>query len=349
VGARGVWLTWVFGAVVTRNVVRGPLHYGIDLDAMASFCAITNNDVETSLPGRVALFVEMQCRNNVVSGNRLAVAGGGGGYGLNVNSFLNTFVSNELEGSGVKISGVAPYPTALSNRFVDNVAIGRFSTQHAGCGNYATENAVTPLNVTDGMALEGCAARPGGCGSPLNTSFGCLDPAANLPAMLFSDASPLLPACANLSGRWSVTGHDRLVINVTQSGNRVAWCAAAPGTPFPGPTQGSGYNGTATIWGAAAEGTVHATYKYSKGVHHNTYGVVTTLPAGCNDLQWFRPQSSGLSPFANWTRIDAGREAALQNHGRGEAANWHREAVRRRITALDRERRQLVRLLAAME
>jgi hypothetical protein len=35
VGTRAIWITWAFGAVVTRNVIRGPFHYGIDLDAMA--------------------------------------------------------------------------------------------------------------------------------------------------------------------------------------------------------------------------------------------------------------------------------------------------------------------------
>jgi hypothetical protein len=44
-GFRAVWLTWAFGVVVSRNVIRGPLHYGIDLDAMASYCTITSNDV----------------------------------------------------------------------------------------------------------------------------------------------------------------------------------------------------------------------------------------------------------------------------------------------------------------
>ena len=225
VGFRAIWLTWVFGAVVSRNVIRGPLHYGIDLDAMASYCTITNNDVETSMAGRVAFFIEMQCRNNVVTANRFAVTGGG--YGMNLNSFLNVLVSNDLAGSNIKLSGVSPYPTALSNRFVDNVGIGHFSTQHAGCGNYATENIVFPQNVSNDMSLENCTRRPGGCAFPLNRSSGCIDPDAGLDAMLFSDVAPEMPGCTALGGDWLASGHDQLTLNCSQHGNElVCWAWA---------------------------------------------------------------------------------------------------------------------------
>ena len=254
-GFRAIWLTWVFGAVVSRNVIRGPLHYGIDLDAMTSFCTITNNDVETSLAGKVALFIEMQCRNNVVTANRLAVAHGDG-YGLNINSFLNVIVSNNLGGSNIKISGVAPYPTALSNRLIDNFHITRFNTQHSGCGNYATENLVSPQNVSNLMTLANCSHRPGGCSGPLNRSFGCIDQDAGATAMLFSDVAPEMPACVALSGLWISTGHDKLSVKLTQDGNHLAWVGLGP---FSDP--GDAYNGTAMISGQSVSGTAHGTYK----------------------------------------------------------------------------------------
>eukprot|EP01047_Picozoa_sp_COSAG01_P104921 COSAG01_NODE_34192_length_551_cov_4.466814_1_plen_114_part_10 len=114
----------------------------------------------------------------------------------------------------MKISGVSPYPTALSNRFVDNVRIGEFSTQHAGCGNYASENVVDPQNVSNKMALTNCSYRPEGCKSPLNQSSGCIDPTAGYAAMVFSDVAPTMPACVSLGGSWLATGHDHLAVNV---------------------------------------------------------------------------------------------------------------------------------------
>ena len=33
---RAIWLTWSVGVIVAGNVIRGPYHYGIDLDAMAA-------------------------------------------------------------------------------------------------------------------------------------------------------------------------------------------------------------------------------------------------------------------------------------------------------------------------
>ena len=96
------------------NVIRGPYRYGIDLDAMASQCVITGNDVRGSL--YAALFIEMQCLHNVVTGNTLVA---NGSYALNLNSFLNFVVLNDLGGGeaksgGLKISGTSPYPVALS-------------------------------------------------------------------------------------------------------------------------------------------------------------------------------------------------------------------------------------------
>jgi hypothetical protein len=96
----------------------------------SSYCILTKNDVEVAVGSdrhaATAFFVEMQCRNNVIAGNRLISNEPEGygmkpeGYGMNLNSFLNFVVSNDLGSSGVKISGKAPYPAALSNRFIDN-------------------------------------------------------------------------------------------------------------------------------------------------------------------------------------------------------------------------------------
>eukprot|EP01052_Picozoa_sp_SAG31_P034499 SAG31_NODE_4041_length_3642_cov_2.683601_1_plen_1147_part_01 len=294
---RGIWLTWAFGVVTTRNTIRGPLHYGIDLDAMASYCTITNNDVATSLPGRVAFFIEMQCRNNVVTANRFLAPKG---YGMNLNSFLNVIVSNDLAGSNMKLSGVAPYPAALSNRLIDNVGIGRFNTQHAGCGNYAAENLVDPHNVSNEMALTNCTHRPGGCTSPLNRSSGCIDPDAGLAAMLFSDVAPTMPGCTALGGLWLATGHDRITVNVTQRSNELAWTGLGPFSDA-----GDTYNGTATIAGHSLSGTIRASYKYSKGYHHSTYRLVATLPATCDEIQWLRLHNGPPEPFENWTKIQA--------------------------------------------
>ena len=296
-GFRGIWLTWAFGVVTTRNTIRGPLHYGIDLDAMASYCTITNNDVVTSLPGRVAFFIEMQCRSNVVTANRFSAPQG---YGMNLNSFLNVIVSNDLAGSGVKLSGVAPYPTALSNRLIDNFGIGRFSTQHAGCGNYATENVLDPRNVSNEMALTNCTHRPGGCASPLNRSSGCIDPDAGLGAMLFSDVAPAMPGCTGLGGMWAATGHDRITVNVSQHGNELTWTGLEPLTDA-----GDTYNGTATITDRDLTGTIYASYKYSKGYHHSSYRLIATLPESCDRIQWLRLHNGPPEPFENWTKTKA--------------------------------------------
>lgn len=293
-GFRGIWLTWAFGVVTTRNTIRGPLHYGIDLDAMASYCTITNNDVATSLPGRVAFFIEMQCRSNVVTANRFFAPQG---YGMNLNSFLNVVVSNDLAGSNVKLSGVAPYPTALSNRLIDNFGIGHFNTQHAGCGNYATENLVDARNVSNEMALSNCTHRPGGCSSPLNRGGGCIDPSQGFDAMIFSDVSPTMPSCTALDGIWVATGHDRITVNVSQHGNELTWTGLGPFTD-----PGNSYNGTATITDRVISGTVHASYKYSKGYHYNTYRLIATLPTSCDQIQWLRLHNGPPEPFENWTK-----------------------------------------------
>ena len=113
---RAIWLTWSVGVIVAGNVIRGPYHYGIDLDAMASQCVITGNDVRGSL--YAALFIEMQCLHNLVTGTTLVA---NGSYALNLNSFLNFVVLNDLGGGeaksgGLKISGTSPYPVALSVR-----------------------------------------------------------------------------------------------------------------------------------------------------------------------------------------------------------------------------------------
>ena len=301
-GFRGIWLTWAFGAVVTRNTIRGPLHYGIDLDAMASYCTITNNDVATSLRGRVAFFIEMQCRSNVVTANRFFAPEG---YGMNLNSFLNVVVSNDLAGSDVKLSGVSPYPTALSNRLIDNFGIGDFNTQHAGCGNYATENLVDPQNVSNEMALSNCTHRPGGCTSPLNRSNGCIDPDAGLAAMLFSDVAPTMPGCTDLGGIWRAAGHDQTTVNVSQHANQLTWTGLGP---FSDPADT--YNGTATISGRVLSGAIHASYKYSKGYHHNTYRLTATLPESCDRIQWLRLHNGPPEPFENWTKTQASSSLA---------------------------------------
>jgi len=134
--------------------------------------------------------------------------------------------------------GCRRYPTALSNKFVANRALGRFNTEHAGCGNYATENVVAPSNVSNQMVLEPCSTRPGGCAGALNRSAGCLDPSAGSAAMTFSDAAPLLPGCTALGGEWLATGHDRLTLNVTQSGSQLAWVGLGPFA-----NKGDAYNG----------------------------------------------------------------------------------------------------------
>ena len=55
------------------NLIRGPYHYGIDLDAMASHSIIASNDVRESLYS--ALFIEMQCLHNVVTSNTFRAGG----------------------------------------------------------------------------------------------------------------------------------------------------------------------------------------------------------------------------------------------------------------------------------
>ena len=307
----------------------------------------------------MALFIEMQCRNNVVTSNRLVAADGG--YGLNLNSFLNVMVSNDLGGSNVKISGAAPYPTALSNRFVDNFGIGRFNTEKAGCGNYATENRVSPQNVSNKMALENCTRRPGGCSSPLNRGFGCIDPDAAArssghghAAMLFSDVAPAMPGCTSLGGLWLATGHDMLTVNVSQRGNKLTWLGLGP---FSAP--GDAYNGSATIASRSVSGTLHGVYKYSKGFHHSTYHLIATLPASCDSIQWLRPHHgipSKPEPFANWTRAKPARQSTLaagnlarqlaQNQRAREAAAAEARALEERRAALDLELATLQAMLA---
>jgi hypothetical protein len=65
----------------------------------SSYCILTQNDVEVVVGSdrhaATAFFVEMQCRNNVIAGNRL-VSNETEGYGMNLNSFLNFVVSNDL-------------------------------------------------------------------------------------------------------------------------------------------------------------------------------------------------------------------------------------------------------------
>jgi hypothetical protein len=385
VGTRAIWLTWAFGAVVARNVIRGPLHYGVDLDAMASFSVLTANDVEVH-PGSdrhaaTALFVEMQCRSNVIASNRLVSldsapvpipsAGGGavmvaGGYGLNLNSFLNFAVSNDLGGSGLKISGTLPYPVALSNRLVGNTNVGRFNAQHAGCGNYATENVVAPSAVANGMELEDCAVRPGGCAdTSLNRSFGCLDPAGGYAAMLLSDVAPPLPRCLELGGTWLATGHDSLALTVVQVGTSLKWYAAeyttadgeadAEGAAGAVGTAPVAYNGTGTISGGAVDAILNASYPYHSGVKRNTYRLHAVLPAACDRIEWFRVQSSHVISFANWTRRQQlGAPAAPKapgvplGTGRGGGGGGNKEALVRKIAQKRKELASLEHELAAL-
>jgi hypothetical protein len=294
---------------------------------MASYCTITNNDVATSLPGRVAFFIEMQCRSNVVTANRFSAPQG---YGMNLNSFLNVIVSNDLAGSNVKLSGVSPYPTALSNRLIDNFDIGHFNTQHAGCGNYATENLLDPRNVSNEMALTNCTRRPGGCNSPLNRSSGCIDPDAGLAAMLFSDVAPTMPGCTGLGGIWAAVGHDRITVNVSQHGNELMWTGLGPFTD-PGNT----YNGTATITNRELSGTIYASYKYSKGYHHSSYRLIATLPESCDRIQWLRLHNGPPEPFENWTKTEA---SSLVEASSAETAHALAHALAQKLAQNKRER-----------
>lgn len=45
--------------------------------SLERYCVVVGNDVETTLKGKVGLFVEMQCRNNVIAANRLVATAGG--------------------------------------------------------------------------------------------------------------------------------------------------------------------------------------------------------------------------------------------------------------------------------
>lgn len=252
----------------------------------------------------------------------------------------------------MKISGVSPYPTALSNRFVDNVRIGEFSTQHAGCGNYASENVVDPQNVSNKMALTNCSYRPEGCKSPLNQSSGCIDPTAGYAAMVFSDVAPTMPACVSLGGSWLATGHDHLAVNVSQRGNSLMWIGLGPlAAPL------DAFNGSATISGHSVSGQLGVTYRYSTYKYRH-YRLVATLPTSCDRIEWFRPQSHGrLEPFENWTRVQPSADSPTTSTQRSNESTtqrlakitWERAMVAKSIRDLQQHDAALAREYVALQ
>ena len=195
---------------------------------------------------------------------------------------------------------------------------GQFKSEHAGCGNYATENVIAAANVSSEMALLNCSERAGDhCDNYLNRStFGCIDGTGGgvVAAMKFSDVAPVLPVCQDLGGEWNTAGHcDNLHASGTSmhhpgvgggGGNCSAIVRVVQNSTVTLSWRGESalqgaFQGHGTVRGVTIVATLNATYQRSKGPQVTEYELVGAVDDACGTIIWQRGHQGW---FETWTR-----------------------------------------------
>jgi len=148
---RGIWTVMAANVILSRNMIRGPFMYSIDLDSSSSGNVVTNNHcgLDGSGEGPVweGIFTEYNAQNNVITGNTI-VGDVANDQHIHINGALNMVVDNTvLRADRVTPGGIAVTSQmkmynsyALSNRIVGN-SVGVVMTHgDGGCDNYGVGN-----------------------------------------------------------------------------------------------------------------------------------------------------------------------------------------------------------------